>query len=44
LVDSTDLDRECAQIIDVGGGRSTLVDDLLTNDYRNLTVLQKYSL
>lgn len=28
-----------AQIIDVGGGASTLVDDLLDNGYRNLTVL-----
>ncbi len=26
-------------IIDVGGGASTLVDDLLTNGYQNLTVL-----
>ncbi|MGO8754937.1 MAG: class I SAM-dependent methyltransferase [Gallionellaceae bacterium] len=26
-------------IIDVGGGASTLVDDLLRDDYRNLTVL-----
>jgi SAM-dependent methyltransferase len=28
-----------APIIDVGGGRSTLVDDLLGQGYRNLTVL-----
>jgi len=28
-----------ASIIDVGGGASTLVDDLLANGYRNLTVL-----
>ena len=28
-----------AQIIDVGGGESTLVDDLLTRGYRNLSVL-----
>ncbi|BAJ00669.1 class I SAM-dependent methyltransferase [Shewanella violacea] len=28
-----------ASIIDVGGGASTLVDDLLGNGYRNLTVL-----
>ncbi len=28
-----------ASIIDVGGGESTLVDDLLTRGYRNLTVL-----
>lgn len=27
------------QIIDVGGGASTLVDDLLANDYQNITVL-----
>ena len=28
-----------AQIIDVGGGESTLVDDLLTRGYRNVSVL-----
>ena len=28
-----------ASIIDVGGGASTLVDDLLANDYGNVTVL-----
>lgn len=28
-----------ARIIDVGGGASTLVDDLLANGYQNLTVL-----
>ena len=28
-----------AQIIDVGGGESTLVDDLVTRGYRNLSVL-----
>ncbi len=28
-----------ASIIDVGGGESTLVDDLLTRGYRNITVL-----
>ena len=28
-----------ASIIDVGGGESTLVDDLLARDYHNLTVL-----
>jgi ubiquinone/menaquinone biosynthesis C-methylase UbiE len=28
-----------AQIIDVGGGASTLIDDLLANNYQNLTVL-----
>jgi len=27
------------QIIDVGGGASTLVDDLLANGYENVTVL-----
>jgi hypothetical protein len=30
---------QCAAIIDVGGGESTLVDDLLEQGYRNLTVL-----
>jgi hypothetical protein len=39
LIESAQLDRETAKIIDVGGGRSTLVDDLLTRGYRNLTVL-----
>src|SRR5689334_16586134 len=28
-----------ASIVDVGGGESTLVDDLLARDYQNLTVL-----
>lgn len=28
-----------ASIIDVGGGESTLVDDLLARDYRNITIL-----
>lgn len=28
-----------AEIIDVGGGASTLVDDLLAHDYQNITVL-----
>ena len=28
-----------ASIIDVGGGESTLVDDLIANGYRNITVL-----
>jgi 2-polyprenyl-3-methyl-5-hydroxy-6-metoxy-1,4-benzoquinol methylase len=28
-----------AQIIDVGGGESTLVDDLLTRGYRNISIL-----
>lgn len=31
--------EHCASIIDVGGGESTLVDDLLARRYRNLTVL-----
>src|SRR3546814_4265833 len=35
---SSDL-PSMASIIDVGGGASTLVDDLLANGYRNLTVL-----
>jgi 2-polyprenyl-3-methyl-5-hydroxy-6-metoxy-1,4-benzoquinol methylase len=29
----------CASIIDVGGGESTLVDDLLAHGYRNITLL-----
>jgi hypothetical protein len=28
-----------ASVIDVGGGESTLVDDLLTRGYQNITVL-----
>jgi len=28
-----------ASIIDVGGGQSTLVDDLLAHGYKNVTVL-----
>ena len=28
-----------ASIIDVGGGESTLVDDLITRGYRNITVM-----
>ena len=31
--------RKSASIIDVGGGESTLVDDLLARGYQNLTVL-----
>ncbi len=31
--------NRCARIIDVGGGESTLVDDLLARGYANLTVL-----
>lgn len=38
LVDLIGLDSE-AQIIDVGGGASTLVDDLLERGFTNLTVL-----
>ncbi|MBB3169932.1 class I SAM-dependent methyltransferase [Simiduia aestuariiviva] len=32
------LDKSCS-IIDVGGGASTLIDDLIVNGYSNLTVL-----
>ena len=39
LIESANLDPATAQIIDVGGGRSTLVDDLLTRGYKHLTVL-----
>jgi hypothetical protein len=38
LIAETTSDRN-ANIIDVGGGESTLVDDLLERGYRNLTVL-----
>lgn len=38
LIDSTSIKFE-ALIIDVGGGASTLIDDLLNNGYSNLTVL-----
>ena len=38
LVESASPDRK-AGIIDVGGGASTLVDDLLARGYRKLTVL-----
>ena len=38
LIESASPDRK-AGIIDVGGGASTLVDDLLARGYRNLTVL-----
>ena len=38
LIDEAAPNRD-AQIIDVGGGESTLVDDLLTHGYRNLSVL-----
>jgi ubiquinone/menaquinone biosynthesis C-methylase UbiE len=33
------VDAHSASIIDVGGGESTLVDDLLLRGYKNLTVL-----
>jgi SAM-dependent methyltransferase len=33
------VDARSASIIDVGGGESTLVDDLLLRGYRNVTVL-----
>lgn len=38
LIESASPDRR-ASIIDVGGGESTLVDDLLAKGYRNLTIL-----
>jgi 2-polyprenyl-3-methyl-5-hydroxy-6-metoxy-1,4-benzoquinol methylase len=38
LIEATCLSNE-ASIIDVGGGASTLVDDLLAMNYRNVTVL-----
>jgi 2-polyprenyl-3-methyl-5-hydroxy-6-metoxy-1,4-benzoquinol methylase len=38
LIDNAAPNR-IAQIIDVGGGESTLVDDLLARGYRNLSVL-----
>ena len=38
LIKNAQISREAA-IIDVGGGASTLVDDLLANGYRNITVL-----
>jgi uridine phosphorylase/ubiquinone/menaquinone biosynthesis C-methylase UbiE len=38
LIERAARDRS-ARIIDVGGGESTLVDDLITLGYRNLTVL-----
>src|SRR6266404_5898629 len=38
LIKSASPDPE-ASIIDVGGGESTLVDDLLVHGYRNLTIL-----
>jgi 2-polyprenyl-3-methyl-5-hydroxy-6-metoxy-1,4-benzoquinol methylase len=38
LIESASPDRN-ASIIDVGGGESTLVDDLLAHGYHNLTIL-----
>ena len=38
LIERSTLDRS-ASIIDVGGGESTLVDDLLARGYRNVSVL-----
>ncbi len=38
LIDAARLKAD-ASIIDIGGGASTLVDDLLERGYRNLTVL-----
>src|SRR5437867_2441896 len=38
LIESASPDR-AASIIDVGGGESTLVDDLLAKGYHNLTIL-----
>ena len=38
FIENTGVDR-AGQIIDVGGGISTLVDDLLASDYKHITVL-----
>jgi 2-polyprenyl-3-methyl-5-hydroxy-6-metoxy-1,4-benzoquinol methylase len=38
LIESATMDR-AARIIDIGGGESTLVDDLLARGYRNLSIL-----
>jgi 16S rRNA A1518/A1519 N6-dimethyltransferase RsmA/KsgA/DIM1 with predicted DNA glycosylase/AP lyase activity len=38
LIDSANLKAD-ARIIDIGGGASTLVDDLLGRGFKNLTVL-----
>lgn len=43
LIEEASPDRD-AQIVDVGGGESTLVDDLLARGYRNLSVLDISSL
>ena len=39
LIDQISPDRS-ASIIDVGGGESTLVDDLLARGYENITILE----
>lgn len=38
MIDSANLDAD-ARIIDIGGGASTLIDDLLRRGFTNLTVL-----
>jgi hypothetical protein len=38
FIDSASLNSDAA-IIDIGGGASTLVDDLLDRGFRNITVL-----
>ena len=38
MISNTGVDKTAA-IIDVGGGASTLIDDLLRNDFANLSVL-----
>jgi ubiquinone/menaquinone biosynthesis C-methylase UbiE len=38
FITNTGVDKS-GQIIDIGGGISTLVDDLLANDYQNISVL-----
>jgi len=39
LIESTGVNPATAKVIDIGGGRSTLVDDLLDRGHRNVTVL-----
>jgi len=39
LIESTELDPATARIIDVGGGASTLVDDLLDRGFKKITVM-----
>ena len=41
LIERSTNDRS-ARIIDVGGGESTLVDDLLARGFQNVTVLVEY--